>query len=128
MLHATSSNYSTFRTATYLVAKWGMDIRARIRAVIADHAGMTVRNVSLAAGLSDSALHKFLTGSTTSLTLDTVDKLAEALGVDPAWLAYGEGTPERATQISAIFDRIAKDDQDKALRVLEAFARTGTDN
>lgn len=105
-----------------------MDIRARIRSVIDQNPTMTVRNVSLAAGLSDSALHKFLSGSTTSLTLDTVDKLAEALGVDPAWLAYGEGSPERATRISALFDRIAKDDQDRAIRVLEAFTRTGTDN
>ena len=105
-----------------------MDIRARIRSVIDQNAEMSVRNVSLAAGLSDSALHKFLTGSTTSLTLDTVDKIADALGVDPAWLAYGEGSPERASRIGAVFDRIAKEDQDKALRVLEAFARTGTDN
>ena len=105
-----------------------MDIRERINAVIKANPAMSVRNVSLAAGLSDSALHKFLTGSTVSLTLDTVDKLAEALGVDPAWLAYGEGSPDRATKIAKVLERISAQDQERALAVLEAFARTGTDD
>lgn len=103
-----------------------MDIRARIRAVIDANPELTVRNVSLAAGLSDSALHKFLTGATESLTLKTVDKLAEALGVDARWLAYGEGDPEPATDIADIWDRIAERDRDQAKRVLESFTRTGT--
>lgn len=104
-----------------------MDIRARIRQVIEGNAEMTVRSVSLAAGLSDSALHKFLSGATDSLTLKTVDKLADALGVDPRWLAYGEGTPERATKVEQIMERLDKADQERALRMLEAFVRTGTD-
>lgn len=105
-----------------------MDIRARIRSVIDANPEMTVRNVSLAAGLSDSALHKFLTGSTNSLTLETVDKVADALGVDPAWLAYGEGDPERASSVTKIWERIAENQRDVALRILEEFTRTGTDD
>lgn len=104
-----------------------MDIRARIMSVIDENEEMTVRNVSLAAGLSDSALHKFLSGSTESITLKTVDKLAEALGVDPVWLAYGEGTPERASDISHILDRLNEEQLAQARRILEAFAGTGTD-
>jgi transcriptional regulator with XRE-family HTH domain len=107
----------------------GMDIRDRINSIIAENPDMSVRSVSLAAGLSDSALHKFLSGATESLTMKTVDKLAEALGVDARWLAYGEGTPERASEISDIWDRISKDQREQAKRVLEAFTRrTGTDN
>lgn len=87
---------------------------------------MSVRSVSLAAGLSDSALHKFLTGATDSLTLKTVDKLAEALGVDAQWLAYGEGSPERAGELASLWDRIAERDREQARRILETFARTGT--
>lgn len=104
-----------------------MDIRDRIRAVIDDNPEMSVRSVSLAAGLSDSALHKFLTGATDSLTLKTVDKLADALGVDPRWLAYGEGDPEPASSLANIWDRIAEQDREQARRILETFTRTGTD-
>lgn len=105
-----------------------MDIRARIISIIDSNPEMSVRSVSLAAGLSDSALHKFLTGATESLTLKTVDKLAEALGVDAAWLAYGEGSPERASEITKLWDRIADNQRDLARDVLERFARTGTDD
>jgi transcriptional regulator with XRE-family HTH domain len=104
-----------------------MDIRARIRLVIDQNPDMTVRSVSLDAGLSDSALHKFLTGSTDSITLKTVDKLAEALGVDARWLAYGEGEQELASNVAKLFDQIAEKDRAAALRMLESLARTGTD-
>ncbi len=104
-----------------------MDIRDRIRSVIDANPELTVRNVSLAAGLSDSALHKFLTGATESITLKTVDKLAEALNVDPVWLAYGEGSPERASDVSKLFDQMPEEDQRAILRMMESLARTGTD-
>lgn len=107
-----------------------MDIRARIQAVIDAKAELTVRNVSLAAGLSDSALHKFLTGATNSMTLETVDKIAEALGVDPAWLAHGVGDPDRAggvdSALQETWEDIAPDQRDQALKVLRTFRRTGT--
>ncbi len=66
-----------------------MDIRSRILTIIDANAGMTVRSISLAAGLSDSMLNKFLRGDTESLTLKTVDKLADALGIKAEWLAFG---------------------------------------
>jgi transcriptional regulator with XRE-family HTH domain len=100
-----------------------MDVRERIRATIAERK-TTPRAVSLKAGLSDSMVHKFLTGATTSLTLDTVDKIAAALQVDPAWLAYGEGTPDLATDIAEIVSRIPEEDREQLKRVLEAFAVT----
>ena len=105
---------------------WGMDIRDRIRMVIDENPDLTVRGVSLAAGLSDSMLGKFLKGSVESLTLKTVDKLADALGVDPRWLAYGEGDPEPASTINDIWDRIAERDRATARKMLEGLARTGT--
>jgi len=105
----------------------GMDIRARIRSIIDGNPEMTVRSVSLAAGLSDSALHKFLTGATESVTLKTVEKLAKALGVDERWLAYGEGEPDLASDIADTWERIPEDQKPQARRILETFARTGTD-
>ena len=104
-----------------------MDIRARIRSVIAANPELSVRGVSLAAGLSDSALHKFLTGATESITLKTVEKLAKALNVDERWLAYGEGDPEMAGDIADTWDRIPAEQREQAKRILETFARTGTD-
>lgn len=104
-----------------------MDMRARIMAVIERSPSLSVRSVSLAAGLSDSMLHKFLRGGTDSMTIRNAEKLAEALGVDPQWLIFGEGDPEAASDIETIFRRIPAEQQDQARRVLETFARTGTD-
>lgn len=89
--------------------------------------GMSARKVSLDAGLSDSLVHKFVTGANSSITLETLDKIAKALEVDPVWLAYGEGDPEPASEVSDIWNKIAENDRATALRVLKSFARTGTD-
>jgi len=104
-----------------------MDIRERIESIIDSREDMTVRSVSLKAGLSDSMLNKFLKGRVQSLTLDTVDKVAAALEVDPRWLAYGEGDPEMASDLAALWRKIDKKDRERARLVLEAFARTGTE-
>lgn len=104
-----------------------MDIRARILAVIDENPELSVRNVSLKAGLSDSMLQKFLKGSTESITLKSVEKIAEALGVDQRWLIFGEGTPDQASDLSKLFDQIREDQRAQALAILETFARTGTD-
>lgn len=105
---------------------WGMDVRTRLRAAI-EAKNTNPRRVSLEAGLSDSMVHKFLTGQTQSLTLETLNKIADAVGVDRVWLAYGEGDPEAATELTKVWERIAEEDRVQALRVLETFARTGTD-
>lgn len=103
-----------------------MDIRERIRWAIDQKPELTVRNVSLEAGLSDSALHKFLTSQTTDLKLGTVTKLAEALGVDPIWLAYGEGDPEPASDLGDIMRKLSEQDRATVYQLAERFARTGT--
>lgn len=104
-----------------------MDIRERIRWAIDQKPELTIRNVSLEAGLSDSALHKFLTSQTTDLKLGTVTKLAEALGVDPIWLAYGEGDPEPASDLGDIMRKLSEQDRATVYHLAERFARTGTD-
>lgn len=104
-----------------------MDMRERIKAVIAEKPGMTVRSVSLEAGLSDSMLHKFLSGQTDSMTIKTAQSLAKALAVDPRWLIFGEGDPDEATDASNIFKLIPPEHQELAMQVLRGFLRTGTD-
>jgi transcriptional regulator with XRE-family HTH domain len=103
-----------------------MDMRARIMAVIEANSEMSVRKVSLAAGLSDSMLHKFLTGATDSITIKSAEKIAAALKVDPRWLIFGEGDPDEASDIASLIRRIPPKWHDQALAVLQTFARTGT--
>lgn len=95
-----------------------MDLRARIQAEIDKHEGMTVRSLSLAAGLSDSALHKFMTGKTKSLTTDNLEKIAEALGLSVRELWWGNGDGK----VTYIFDHIPDERRAQALTILESFA------
>lgn len=95
-----------------------MDIRDRIKDAIAKKPGATVRNISLAAGLSDSALNKFLTRQTKSITIDSLERIAEALGVSSRYLQYGED----GSNVEYIFKRIPEQWQGQALKVLESFA------
>lgn len=94
-----------------------MDVRARIEAVMAEKS-MSARAVSLAAGLSDSMLHKFLTRQTHSITVDNLEKIAKALGVSFRHLMFGDPDDDK---IAYIWDRIAERDRQRALRVLEGF-------
>ena len=50
-----------------------MGMRERIQSVIDNTPDVSVRSVSLAAGMSDSMLHKFLRGQTDSMTIKTAD-------------------------------------------------------
>ncbi|POR42538.1 LexA family transcriptional regulator [Methylobacterium sp. V23] len=51
--------------------------------------GKSVRKAALDAGLSETALKDLLANPKQFPKLDTMQKLAESLGADPAWLAYG---------------------------------------
>ena len=64
-------------------------ISNRIRAAMR---GRTLRSVATSAGVSLSTLEKLLSGrdGKSGPTLDTVERLAEALDVDPAFLAGWE--------------------------------------
>lgn len=84
-----------------------------------------MQNVSLAAGKSSSFLYKFLNpgkgGGIRSITLETCEVLAEALGVNARWLAFGHGPEKRDPKVVYIWDRIPEGDRDLALKVLEGF-------
>lgn len=67
--------------------------------------GLTLREVGRRSASSAAAIRT--TESGTMPSLDTVEALAKALGVSPAWLAYGEGpmeapTRRRATQTEQV--------------------------
>ena len=104
-----------------------MDLRERIEAVLAKRPDLNPRSASLRAGFSDSWLHKLLNGGVRSPTLDSIEKLAEVLDVDPRWLAYGEGDPERFPDVGELLARMSEETRAQAVRILQVMARTGTD-
>jgi len=126
-LRGPSSNFLHLGKNSVQWQNAAMDIRQRLQLAIDARAEISARSLSLKAGLSDSMLHKFLTGATDSITVKNLEKVAGALDVDMRWLMFGEGDPEPATDIGAIFKRIPESQRLQAIAVLETFARTGTD-
>lgn len=53
------------------------------------HRGMTLRKLAEAAHTSQTTIWKIENGRTVSPSIDMVAELAKALGVGPAWLAWG---------------------------------------
>lgn len=97
-----------------------MSIRKRMEQAIASQPGMTYRKLSLEAGLSDSMIHKFMTSSTQSMSIDKLISVADVLGVDPRWLIFGETiAPDSVVNI---WDKIADADKPRALAILKTFA------
>jgi len=65
------------------------EVGARLRGVRTDR-GLTMRALARLAGLTDTAVRTTENGDTVP-TLATVEAFADALGLSPAWLAYGVG-------------------------------------
>ena len=103
-----------------------MDMRQRIQSVIDNNDDFSVRHISLSAGLSDSMLHKFLSGQTDSMTIKNAEKLAEALGVDAIWLMRGEGDSLRGTDMARKIERLSNEHQALINQLIDQFGRTGT--
>ena len=101
-------------------------MRDRITSLIDANDKLTVRNVSLKAGFSDSWLDKLLKGGVKSPTLDSIEKLAIALDVDPRWLAFGEGTPERYADIGRMIEKMTEEQAEMARQMLQVITRNGT--
>ena len=98
-----------------------MTIRDRIQEVLDEKRELNLTNVALAAGLSNSALHKFMKGSIRSMTVESFEKIAEALGVSSRWLVFGDSPKEPEAKLVYIWDKIAENKKVQALRVLQTF-------
>jgi transcriptional regulator with XRE-family HTH domain len=103
-----------------------MDMRHRIQAVISADPNLSVRGVSLAAGMSDSMLDKFLKKKTDSMTLKNAENLAKALGVDFIWLISGEGDATRATEMAQKIERLSPEQKTLVEDLVIQLQRTGT--
>lgn len=95
-----------------------MDVRSRIQKVL-DEKGLKARSVSLAAGLSDSMLHKFLTHQTKSITVDNLEQIARALGVSMRYLWFGD---EEHENVVYYWDKFSERQKRQALKILETIA------
>ena len=100
----------------------GMDARERIRRYIDGNPNLSLANVAKKAGLSNSALQKYVTGKVRSMTLENIENIARAMDVSPRWVIFGDGHPE----VENVWDRIPERRKKQALRVLETFT-DGTD-
>lgn len=99
-----------------------MGPRERIKAYIDERDQLSYASVSKAAGLSDSAVHKYVTGQVKSMTLENIEKVARAMGASFRWVVFGDGHPD----VENIWDRIPIRRRAQALKVLETFADDGT--
>lgn len=99
-----------------------MGIRERIQESLDQKPDLSPRSLSLRAGLSDSMMHKFLSGQTRSMTVDNLEKVAEVLEVNPRWLIFGDSPMQPDPKLAYIWDHIPPARRDQALRVLETFA------
>ena len=95
-----------------------MDTRQRLRKLIEQSDTLTFVNVSIRAGLSDSAVHKYCTGRTQSMTTDNLQKVAAAAGVSLRWLLFGD----EDTSVMHLFERIPADRREQAISFLESMA------
>jgi DNA-binding Xre family transcriptional regulator len=95
-----------------------MDLRTRIQQIIDRNPGMTYRSVSLAAGLSDSMMHKFMTHQTKSITVENLEAIAKALGVSMRHLMFGDPDDEK---VAYIWDHIPERRRKQALEILQTF-------
>lgn len=95
-----------------------MDTRQRLRKLIEQSDTLTFVSVSVRAGLSDSAVHKYCTGRTQSMTTDNLQKVAVAAGVSLRWLLFGE----EASPVMELFERIPESRRQQAIELLESMA------
>ena len=99
-------------------------IRERLEGAVNLNPDMTYRKLSLLAGLSDSMIHKFMTGATQSMSIDTLINIAEVLNVDPRWLIFGD--TRLRDSLASTWERISDSDKPRALAILRLFAESPT--
>lgn len=113
-----ASNFGPAAFSTFLEPGGTMDTRQRLRKLIEQSDTLTFVSVSIRAGLSDSAVHKYCTGRTQSMTTDNLAKVAKSAGVSLRWLLFGE----EESPVVSVFERIPADRRQQAIDLLESMA------
>ena len=100
-----------------------MDVRDRIRQIIEANPELSFAGVSKAAGLSDSAVHKFCTRQVQSMTLGNIEKVAAALGMSLVELLSPDENDRKAeAEVIEIWDHIPLERREQAKDILKTFA------
>ena len=126
LLHAPSSRILHSRLSRDECQIGSMDVKRRINTIIDAREDLSVRNVALKAGLSDSALHKFLTNDDQSMTIANLEKVAFVLGTT-AQALLGGNEPRPTAEVVNIWDRIPAARRQHAISILKTFAEDGDD-
>ena len=94
-----------------------MTVSDRIRAQM-DLLHLSYGELSAATGLANSAIFRYATGHTDKVPTDALEKLAQALGVTPAYLT---GWEERPRTLAAHLE--GEDFTEEEMKEIEAFVR-----
>lgn len=74
-----------------------------------DRSGKSARAASIEAGLSPRFIADLFAGAKDSVSTKNAEKLSEALGVSPEWLAFGRGDIEEAVIVSDDVAEVAEE-------------------
>jgi DNA-binding Xre family transcriptional regulator len=86
---------------------------------LAERKGWNARRLAEKAGVDIKTARNILTGQATRVDLETIGKLADALGVEPGalWRRSGSGPhPDRWSALSGVAGRGTKEELDSILR------------
>ena len=95
-----------------------MTVSERIRAQM-ELRGLSYGELANTTGLAKSAIHRYATGQTDKIPTNALAKLAEALGVTPAYLTGWE--QQRPHTLAAHFE--GEEFSDEELKEIDAFVR-----
>lgn len=84
----------------------------------AGKAGYKPVDLARAAGLSRAAVSKWFTGQADSIRPSNLYKVAELLGVNPRWLATGEGDPWEV-DYNRIINKLSEEERDHIRYILQ---------
>lgn len=83
-----------------------MDVKSRVRWIIENHPRpdgdkWSAKQLSLVAGLSQSHVGQIARGDVDNVDTETLEAIAKAAGVSPAWLVLGTGdpTPDHTSEV-----------------------------
>lgn len=95
---------------------------ARNIQVLMDQVGMDAAKLGRAAGLNHTGIYDILKGKSRNPRLDTITKIAAALGVPVSLLFEEKGDDDLKTEIIALVSAMPPDDRVRARSVIRALA------
>jgi len=86
-------------------------------------AGMTQQQVADACGVTDGAVSAWEKGVAAGIIAETLFSVADALRVDPRWLATGQGQPSSLPDIAASLGELPAEQQEAVRALIRSLSR-----